>query len=176
MISRDTFNVEEWAQIVSAPAAIGALVVTADPSGPIGLIGEFRAMMDSMKSYIEAHAGDSALMAALRDYVSSQPTEEEQARLKEWAEQQQEQMKANRPKSPEELQQHIRNVVGAALGTLQGKGATAEDMTSFRSLMVSVAEATANASKEGGFLGIGGTLVSDKEQSILAQIRQELAG
>ncbi len=40
--------------------------------------------------------------------------------------------------------------------------------------MIGVAEATANASKEGGFLGFGGTLVSEKEQSILAQIQAEL--
>lgn len=176
MISRDSFSVEEWAQVMSAPAAVGALVVTADPSGPMGLIGEFRAMMESMQSYVEAHAGEGSLMAAMKEYMSSKPSEEEQEQLKQWSEQQQAQMKANKPKSPEELQQRIRDVVSAAMATLQAKGATAEDMSLFRAMMVSVAEATANASKEGGFLGIGGTLVSEKEESILAQIRQELAG
>jgi len=41
-------------------------------------------------------------------------------------------------------------------------------------MMVSIAEAVAEASKEGGFLGFGGVRVSDKEESILAQIRAEL--
>ena len=39
MINKDSFTVEEWAQIVSAPASIGALVVTADPSGELAVIG-----------------------------------------------------------------------------------------------------------------------------------------
>ena len=176
MITRDSFSVEEWAGIVSAPAAVGALVVTADPSGPMGLIGEFRAMTDSLKAYVEAHAGEGSLMAAMKEYITTQPSQEEQDQLKQWAEGQQEQMKANKPKSPEELHQRIRDIVGVAIATLQEKGATEEDLTSFRAMMVSVAEAVANASKEGGFLGFGGTLVSDKEESILVQIRQELAG
>ena len=94
MITTDSFTVEEWAQIVSAPASIGALVVTADPSGPIGLIGEFKAILSSMQSYVEAHAGDSSLMAALKDHMTNKPTEEEQEQIKQWAKQQEEQMKA----------------------------------------------------------------------------------
>ena len=42
-------------------------------------------------------------------------------------------------------------------------------------MMVSVAEKTAEASKEGGFLGFGGVRVSDAEESILETIREELA-
>jgi len=174
MIDKDTFTVEEWAQIVSAPASIGALVVTADPSGPIGLIGEFKAILSSMQSYVDAHAGDSSLMAALKQYMSNQPTEEEQEQLKQWANQQQEQMKANRPKTPEALQQQVRQTVTGTIGLLRAKGADETEVGTFKAMMIGVAEAVANASKEGGFLGFGGTLVSDKEQSVLAQIQSEL--
>ena len=174
MIEKDTFTVEEWAQIASAPASIGALVVTADPSGPIGLIGEFKAILKSMQSYVEAHAGDSSLMAAMKHYMSSQPSEQEQEQLKQWAEQQQNQMKANRPKTPEELQQRVREAVTGTIGLLRTKGADEAEVGTFKAMMIVVAEATANASKEGGFLGFGGTLVSEKEQSVLAQIQAEL--
>ena len=174
MVNKDSFTVEEWAQIVSAPASIGALVVTADPSGPIGLIGEFKAILSSMQSYVDTHAADSSLMAALKHYMSNQPTEEEQAQLKQWADQQQEQMKANKPKTPEELQQRVRETVTGTIGLLRAKGADENEVSTFKAMMVGVAEAVANASKEGGFLGFGGTLVSEKEQSILAQIQAEL--
>ncbi len=174
MIDKNSFTVEEWAQIVSAPASIGALVVTADPSGPIGLIGEFKAILSSMQSYVDAHAADSSLMGALKHYMSNQPSEEEQAQLKQWANDQQEQMKANKPKTPEELQQRVRQAVTGTIELLRAKGAEASDVDSFKAMMVGVAEAVANASKEGGFLGFGGTLVSDKEQSILNQIQAEL--
>ena len=174
MITKDSFTVEEWAQIVSAPASIGALVVTADPSGPIGLINEFRAIMSSLQSYVDAHAADSSLMGALKHYMSNQPSEQEQEQLKQWADQQQEQMKANRPKTPEELQQRVREAVTGTIGLLRAKGADENEIGTFKAMMVGVAEATANASKEGGFLGFGGTLVSEKEQSVLAQIQVEL--
>ena len=175
MITKDSFTVEEWAQIVSAPASIGALVVTADPSGPIGLIGEFKAILSSMQSYVDAHAGDSSLMAALKHYMSNQPTEEEQEQIKQWAKQQEDQMKANRPKTPEELQQRVRESVTGTMSLLRAKGADEAEIGTFKALMIGVAEAVANASKEGGFLGFGGTLVSEKEQSVLAQIQAELA-
>ena len=174
MITKDSFTVEEWAQIVSAPASIGALVVTADPSGPIGLIGEFKAILSSMQSYVDAHAGDSSLMAALKHYMSNQPTEEEQEQIKQWAKQQEDQMKANRPKTPEELQQRVRESVTGTMSLLRAKGADEAEIGTFKALMIGVAEAVANASKEGGFLGFGGTLVSEKEQSVLAQIQAEL--
>ena len=175
MITKDSFTVEQWAQIISAPASIGALVVTADPSGPMGLIGEFRAIMNSMKEYVEAHAAESGLMGALKEYMSTQPTEQEQEQLKQWAATQQEQMKANQPKTPEELQQRVRETVTGVLGLMREKGADEAEINGFKAMMVGVAEAVADASKEGGFLGIGGVRVSDKEQSILTQIRAELA-
>ena len=174
MINKDSFTVEEWAQIVSAPASIGALVVTADPSGPFGLIGEFKAILSSMQSHVDAHAADSSLMAALKHYMSNQPTEEEQEQIKQWAKQQEDQMKANRPKTPEELQQRVRESVSGTMSLLRAKGADEAEVGTFKAMMIGVAEAVANASKEGGFLGFGGTLVSEKEQSILAQIQAEL--
>lgn len=174
MFNRDSFTVEEWGQIISAPASVGALVVTADPSGPIGLINEFRAIMESMKAYVEANS-TNPLMSAMQSYMSTQPTDEEEERLKQWAKDQQEAMKDNRPKTPEELADRLRVSIGSTLDMLRAKGATADDLSSFKAMMVSVAESVANASKEGGFLGFGGTLVSDDEESVLAQIRSELA-
>lgn len=174
MFDRNSFTVEEWAEIVAAPAAVGALVVTADPSGPVGLIGEFRAVMTSMKEYIEANAASSPLMAALQEHMTTKPSEEEEAQLKQWASEQQEIMKANKPKNPEELKQMVRDKTSAALTLLRGKGASEADINSFKTMTYAIAEAVANASKEGGFLGFGGTLVSEAEQSILTQIKSEL--
>jgi hypothetical protein len=174
MFTRETFTVEEWAQILSAPASVGALVVTADPSGPLGLIGEFRAIMNSMKEYVDQNAANNSLMAVIQEYISNKPNEEEEAQLKEWAQNQQDEMKANKPQTPEELQERIRSTVSEALEMLRSRGASEADILSFKSMMYYVAEATANASKEGGFLGFGGVLVSDKEASVLAQIKSEL--
>jgi hypothetical protein len=175
MIDRDTFTVEEWAKILSAPAAVGALVVTADPSGPMGVIGEFRAIMNSMKEYVGANATNSPLLAAIQTYLSTKPTEEEEAQLKQWAEQQHEQMKANKPKTPEEMNERIHANIDETLELLTARGATDVDMTNFKAMMVAVAEAVAYASKEDTFLGFGGVRVSEAEEATLAQIRAELS-
>lgn len=176
MFDRDTFTVEEWGSIISVPASVGALVVTADPSGPMGLIKEFRAIMETMKDYVETHAAASPLLGAIQTYMSTKPTEEEEAQLKQWAELQQEEIKANKPQTHEELKQVIRDRTGEAFSLLRAKGATEEDINLFKGMMIAVAESVANASKEGGFLGFGGVRVSEAEESILAQIRGELAG
>lgn len=174
MFNRESFTVEEWAQIISVPASVGAMVVTADPSGPMGLIGEFRAIMNTMKDYVGAHAADSPFMTALQSYMTTKPTEEEEQQLKEWAQEQQETMKSQQPRTPEEMSALIHKNVDSTLDLMEAKGATHADLVSFKNMMFAVAEAVANASKEGGFLGFGGQRVSDAEQSVLAQIKAEL--
>lgn len=174
MLDQDSFSVEEWAQIVSAPAAVGALVVVADPSGLMGLIGEFKAIMKTMREYVDANASSSSLMRAMQAFMDTKPTEEAEAELKKWAEDQQAEMKADRPDDPEEMKQLVRDRTSAALGIVRGKGATEEDVNHYKSMMYDVAKAVADAAKEGGFLGFGGTVVSDAEQTILAQIKSEL--
>ncbi len=174
MLTRDSFTVEEWGSIIAAPTSIGALVVTADPSGPMGLIKEFRAIMNTMKEFVEANTSGSPLMTAMHTQITTKPTEEEEADLKRWAEEQQAEMKANKPQTAEELQQLVRQRTGDTLAMLRAKGADETDIELFKRMMVAVAEDVAEASKEGGFLGFGGVRVSEQEQSVLAQIRSEL--
>jgi hypothetical protein len=175
MIDQNTFTVDEWATIMAAPAAVGALVVTADPSGPMGLIGEFRAIMSSVKEYVGANAPNSPLLAAIQSHMTTRPTEEQEAQLKQWAEQQQEEMKANKPKTPEEVKERIHANVDEALALLTAKGASEADMTTFKAMLVVVAESVANASKENTFLGFGGERVSEAERAALEQIRAEFS-
>jgi hypothetical protein len=57
---------------------------------------------------------------------------------------------------------------------LLAKKATPEEATEFKQWLAKVAQATAEASKEGGFLGFGGTLVSDQEKAALAAVNTAL--
>ncbi len=175
MIDRNTFTVEEWAQIIAVPASIGALVVTSDPSGPIGLLNEFQAIMKTMKRHVDDTAASSPLMAAIQSYMATKPSQEEEAELKQWAEGQEAEMKANKPQNAEEMKQLVRDKTGESLTLLRAKGADEADISAFKALMIAVASATAEASKEGGFLGFGGVRVSEAEQSVLDQIKAELS-
>lgn len=61
----------------------------------------------------------------------------------------------------------------AAVRTVEEK-ASADELSSYRWFVRAVAEAAANAHREGGFLGIGAHPVSEKEQSALDEISREL--
>lgn len=46
-----------------------------------------------------------------------------------------------------------------------------EDAAAYRAMLINVAERTAGAAKEGGFLGIGGEQVNDKERAVIEELR-----
>jgi hypothetical protein len=52
--------------------------------------------------------------------------------------------------------------------------ASADEARAYKQFVVTVAEAVANAHREGGFAGIGGTPVSDNEQAALDTVRATL--
>src|SRR6476661_449174 len=60
-------------------------------------------------------------------------------------------------------------------GLVESK-ATPEEATAFGAWMVDVAQAAADAAKEGGFMGIGATRVSEREQAMLDRVREALTG
>jgi hypothetical protein len=57
----------------------------------------------------------------------------------------------------------------AAMRILEQK-ATPEEVDAYKRFVMSVAQAAASAHKEGGFLGIGGKEISDKENQALDEI------
>jgi hypothetical protein len=52
--------------------------------------------------------------------------------------------------------------------------AARDESAAFKEWLVGLAEATAEAGKEGGFLGVGAVRVSDKERDALVRLRSEL--
>ena len=77
-------------------------------------------------------------------------------------------------------EQQFDNLKAAVLGkvrealALLGTKATPEELASYKQMIVMVAEKTAKASKEGGFLGFGGERVSAGEQAFLDQVKSLL--
>ena len=50
--------------------------------------------------------------------------------------------------------------------------ATADEAEAFKQWLVAAAQAAAEAAKDGGFMGIGAHLVSEREQDMLGQVRR----
>lgn len=149
MTRKADFNAEEWTKVVEGPVLAGLRVISADRGGTI------RESLAMGKVYAAARQeqGQSEL---LDDLVSSPPAV-----------------------NPQELQgggdlaAASRTRLGEALGLLKDKG-SAEDADAYKRFVLAVAQAAAEAHKEGSFIGIGGKQISDQEQAALHEIRTVL--
>ena len=150
MTTKADFNAEEWSALVQAPLLAAMRVVAAERGGTI------REGMAVGRAYTEArkHQGESELLDAI---VASPPGID-----------------------PASVQQGGGDVAAGtttalreAAGLLESK-ASPEDAQAYKQFVLTVAEAAANANREGGFLGIGGKPVSEAEQAALDEIRATL--
>jgi hypothetical protein len=155
MSAKADFSVDEWDLLRSSPLMASLVVVAASPSGPIGLVQESTA------------AGRMIIQAA----GSAQTP-----LLKELAGDLQARISIPTPPAgatPAQVQGAAEEILRRTSDLLTKK-ATPEEAAEFKQWLAKVAQATAEASKEGGFLGFGGTLVSDQEKAALAAVNTAL--
>jgi hypothetical protein len=142
----------DWTKVVAAPAAALAAITSADLSGPIDSMKEVRAATEAMARAAREAAPDSVLQAALGAGLTGEMI----AKMRELA-----------PRK-DALIDVMRSGVAAVAANAPA------DVNAYRDALLSIARATAEASKDGGFLGFGGKLVSDDEQKMLDAIRTAL--
>ena len=145
----------QWRSIVAAPTAAGLLITLADASGPIGVVKEgmavTRAMTDGSGDVPEVVA---SLVAELR----SGKVKPELPTLPY----------TDRNKAKAVLLDTINSAIAAIEATSPG------EVQPFKTWLAAIAISVARASKEGGFLGVGGTLVSPEEQAALDELAAAL--
>jgi hypothetical protein len=155
MSGKADFTVDEWDLLRSSPLMASLLVVAASPSGPVGLIRE------------SAAAGKMIMQTA---ETAQTPL------LKTLAEDVMQTMTIPKPPpgaTPGQVQDAAAEILRRTSELLARK-ATPEEANEVRVWLAKVAQATAEAAKEGGFLGFGGTLVSDQEKAALATVNSTL--
>jgi hypothetical protein len=149
MTKRADFNAEEWAAVVEGPMLAGTRVVTAARGGTL------RETFAMGKTYAQARQqqGHSELLDAL---VSSPPA-----------------IDPGRLQSSGDLSKLTTERLGEATQILDHK-ASAEEVEAYKQFVVAVAEAAANAHREGSLMGVGGNQVSESEQAALDEIARSL--
>ncbi len=155
MSTKADFSADEWDLLRSSPLMSSILVVAASPSGPVGLIQESTA------------AGKMIVQSA---QTAQTPL------LKSLAEDLTQHMSIPKPPpgaTPENVQSAAGEILKRTSALLTQK-ATPEETTEIKQWLAKVAQATAEASKEGGFLGVGGVLVSDQEKTALTTVNSAL--
>jgi hypothetical protein len=162
MANKQTFTTEEWDAIVSSPMLAGMAVSLADPSGLWGMMKEgvsgVRALLDAKN---DVNAPD-LVKAVAADFESSEGRSSARDALKERL----------AGKSPAELKEQVLAGLAEAGRIVDDKAPN--EAVAFKQLLKTIAEQTAEASKEGGFLGFGGVRVSDAEKASVAEVAATL--
>jgi hypothetical protein len=156
MTTKTTYTGQEWEDLLNTPILAGSYIIVSDISVtamPREMKGLFKAIMAQ-----EAPAEAQELVAALvADLVKRSEQKENLAQIP---------LEGNQDPRPEMLA-----ILNQSLAILDEKGDPGE-RAAFSRWLVDVAHATAEAGREGGFLGIGSVRVSEQEQAALAQLEQ----
>ncbi|HEY7094786.1 MAG TPA: hypothetical protein VH393_16505 [Ktedonobacterales bacterium] len=193
MTTKADYTAEEWAQLTQAPLMATMAIVAADMSGPVGLVKEMMATVRTIQETAASTTAGELVKAISTDVIesqqkkeqkdqgaaSAQPTGDATAQPATDAPAQpavsspdpMQSMKID-AKDPEEAKKKaVEGCVAAANIVTQKSPAEADE---FKQWLMTIANRTAEAGKEGGFLGIGGTRVSEKEKTELAALASAL--
>jgi len=159
MTDRTAFTADEWTLLRVTPSFVSVGVAAADPSGLFASISEALAGARAVTEALNAKR-DVELFSALAADASVPSLPDVDALLGAGSDEAQ-----------------MRNFKAAAIARVQEavdllkRTAAPNELDAYRQLLLRVAEGAANASKEGGFLGIGGVRVSAKERAFIDRVR-----
>ena len=155
MTTKAAFSEDEWTRLKRGPFIAGLAISLADPGGPIEAIKETAAALKTVTG-----AADSVERGELVGELAKEVTAEARERKNPLA--------GFRPKGAlagQEILDELREVNAIVSGK-----ATAEEADAYRGWLLAAARESADAAKEGGFLGFHAERVSGGEQRMLDQL------
>jgi hypothetical protein len=156
MTTKTDYTEQEWAGLIRAPITTGTYVIVADPS-VMAMLSEMQGMMQAVQAQQAPEAASELVAAVVAEIVAMA------SRKDKIAPPQVEKSQDPRPQIMADLMQDI-----AVLDTK----ATPEEKAGFCTWLLTVANATAEAGREGGFLGIGAVRVSEQEKAALEELKR----
>jgi len=159
--NKTNFTPDEWTKLLESPMMAGLAITAAEPSGLWGLLKE---SLSSGWALLEAKtSGPSELIKAIAtDFGTSEgrtaARDGVQARLS--------------GSKPSEIRDKVLGSLREAAAIVDAKAPG--EAPAFKDWLKQVAQKTAEASIEGGFLGFGGVQVSEAEKATLAEISDAL--
>ncbi|MEA2171703.1 MAG: hypothetical protein QOF76_5003 [Solirubrobacteraceae bacterium] len=159
MTIKADFTVEEWSQLRQAPPLAGLYALVAEPGGTIA---KTLSMAEVYGDVQERWWGPNH-PEGLVDEIAGEGPEFDRARFGSLPSDID--VDAVKGEGLEQLR--------AAVTMLRGK-ATPHEVAEYQRFVSGISQRVANAHKEGGFLGLGGTRVSAKERAALGEIEAAL--
>lgn len=163
---------DELQLLATLPQSIGSAVAFAGRSGLFGTGKEMFASGQALMAGVKDYPDNALIQAIVPDPAAADKSAElERARkTRDWA---MTRMKAKGITSAERLTAQTLQDAREVAQLLDGK-VDAAQAAQYRQWALSVAEKVAMASTEGGFLGFGGTRLSEAEQTLIEQIKTAL--
>jgi len=155
MSKQTDYTPEEWKLIATAPLLAGTVATLSDMGGPVGLVKEAFAVAKAASA-----AAQSTSNELIRSVVESMKAREGKPEMPQGA------------KTAAEARAALIGLCRQALDTVARKSPT--DAAEYGRWMVALAKTATEAAKEGGFLGIGGTLVSPAETAAVSELASAL--
>ena len=159
MTTRADFTDEEWERLQRAPLVASMAISLADPGGPIEVIKESTA---ALKTINEAAMGGGG-----------QLVDEVAISIAEMAQQRKNPIGDFKPRGADQGEQILEEL--RAVNSLLTEKATPEEAAAFREFLLKSAQRSADAAKEGGFMGFKAERVSEGEQGMLDKLREVLS-
>lgn len=154
MTTKSAFTEDEWSRVMRAPLVAGLAISLADPGGPI------EAAKESMATLKSATSPPS------REQLLAEVALEIQA----MAQQHHNPLSGFKPTKDGNPGEAVLEELQAVQGIVAAK-ATPDETAAFGRWLVAAAQASADAAKDGGFMGFGAHQVSEREQAMLDRVR-----
>ena len=159
MTTKADFTEEEWTRLERAPLVAGMAITFADPGGPIEALKESLASVRTIVDTAKTGTGSELVDALAKDVA-------------EKAHRRENPIKGFKPRGTmagEEILDELR-----AVNEIVAQKATPEEAEAYRRWLLEAAQRTADAAKEGGFLGFNAVRVSEGEQKMLDKLGEVL--
>lgn len=157
MSTKNDYSPDEWQIIVKAAPMAGLAVTLASPNGPLGVMKEMFAVGMALADTLQT-GSPHELVRSLIDDLKARGTQPERPTGMD---------------SPDQLREACLQAMRDLDGVLARK-ATADEALGFKQWLHGVAQRVAEASNEGGFLGLGGEKVSQAERDALQALSRAL--
>lgn len=155
------YTQDEIEKMMAAPMLVSMYVMGSSLSGPIGLVKE---MMTGVNTAMEA-AKNSSVDSVLTALFSEENMKVQQTKMQEETRE-----STAGAQDMEQAKAKMLDDIQGAVAILAAKG-SADEVAAYKQMLTDTAENVANAAKEGGILGVGGTLVNDAERDAITEIK-----
>ena len=162
MADKSSFTPEEWKLLLESVMMAGIAVTAAEPSGLWGVLKESFASGSALRQATMDPGSNPLIKAVAADFGIAEGQSAARDGLRE-------KLGGSRPAE----------IKAKCIETLRQAGAVVaakapDDAAAFRGWLRYISQHVAEAAKEGGFLGIGGVLVSEAEKATLTDISDAL--